>query len=213
MDINYESESTGNAWPERPFLTIWYQPRQTIRAIVDADPIKHVYPLAMLTGITLMLDNFVENISGSILVNLAFLLIGGPIIGIGLLYLSAAIFSTSSAFVRGAGEQKETRTALAWSSIPQITLIPVYLIYFLLLFFEEGISPSLFAFLDTSISFLIIIVGLWGFIVFLLCFAEVNRFFILESRSGFHVTLPCCYYFGQYLWFIILNHGTVLIKS
>ncbi len=175
MDVNYVSEDSENSWPERPFLTIWYQPRKTIRAIVDADPIKHVHVLAMLTGITLMLDNFVENLSGSILMNLAFLLIGGPIIGIGLLYLFAAIFSTSSAFVRGSGKPEETRTALAWASIPQITLTPVYLIYFLLLFFEEEFSSSMFTFLDASYSFLIILVGLWGFIVFLLCLAEVNR--------------------------------------
>ena len=69
MDINYESKSTDNAWPKRPFLTIFYQPRSTIRAIVDSNPKKYLLLLASLTGIVQVLNlipqDFIQSLNAS----------------------------------------------------------------------------------------------------------------------------------------------------
>ena len=39
-----------------PFISIWTKPRETIKGIVETDPKKYVLVLAMLAGVSQVLD-------------------------------------------------------------------------------------------------------------------------------------------------------------
>jgi hypothetical protein len=169
-----------------PFLSIWIKPRETIRKIVDTDPTKYVTVLAMLAGIGQALDRSSSRNAGDSLPLIAILgicLIFGPIGGIISLYIGGALYRWSGSWLGGQASSEEVRAAIAWSSIPTIFILPLW-IPELLLFGEELFTKStprldanpflaviLFGFLAIEL-----IVGVWAFVILLKSLGEVNKF-------------------------------------
>lgn len=118
------------AWPSKPWLTIWTKPRGTIRAILNSDPRRFVLLLAGLSGIYGSLNNLSSRQLGEstpwyILVLIAFIV--GPIGGIIGLYLGGAVFSWVGSLLKGHGDAEQQRAAIAWSFIPSMVSLVLWL--------------------------------------------------------------------------------------
>ncbi len=169
-----------------PFLSIWVKPRETIRNIVDTNPTKYVTVLAMLAGIRQALDRASSRNTGDSLPLVAILavcIIVGPIGGIFSLYLSGALFRWTGSWLGGQASSEEVRAAIAWSSVPTIFILPLW-IPELLIFGEELFTSStpriesnpLLAIILLGFALIEIVVGIWAFVVLLKSLGEVHRF-------------------------------------
>jgi len=182
-------------WPEKPWFYIWIKPRTTIRAIVDSEPGKYVLLLAALYGIYNALGEFSERAFGEsvgmIVVILGALVIG-PIGGLIGLYLSGAILRWSGSLLDGQASSTEARAAIAWSSIP--TVIALLLWVPLVAFYgNEMFSRVAPTIIDNPYPLLLvglieIVLTLWTIVMVILTLIEVHRFSIWRSIGA--VAIP-----------------------
>ena len=133
---------------ENPYLTIWMRPRATIRGIVEKNPSFRVLPIAMAGGILQALQVAVLFSAGdqlSVSMILFSASCSGHLLGLILLYLGAWIVELSCRILGGQADSREVRAALAWSSVPFLATIPLWIIRIALLGKELFIfeKPSL----------------------------------------------------------------------
>ncbi|MFO7683880.1 MAG: Yip1 family protein [Chloroflexota bacterium] len=168
-----------------PFLTIWYMPRPTLRAILLTDPGKYVLLLAALPGL-------IGGVIGALItpapsavkmITLLFSFIFGPVMGIVVLYIWGALFSWLGFFLGGKGTAQEVRAAFAWGYVPQIVLVLPLAGLQLLAFssfmprMAAGMEPSsaLVAF-SGLLSCLLLPASIYAFIIMLQCLGEAHQF-------------------------------------
>jgi hypothetical protein len=172
--------------PLSPWLSIWVAPRQTIRKIIEVDPAKNVMLLAMLAGIGNALDKASSRNAGNALPLigiLAICIILGPIGGILSLYIGGALFRWTGSWLGGEASSEEVRAAIAWSYVPTILILPLW-IPKLLIFGEELFISStpriaanpVLSILLPGFSVIELVVGIWAFVVFLKCLGEAHGF-------------------------------------
>jgi hypothetical protein len=169
-----------------PFFSIWVKPRETIRKIVETDLTKYVIPLAILAGIGQALDRASARSVGDslpLIAILAICLIFGPVGGIISLYIGGALFRWTGSWLGGQASPEEVRAAIAWSSVPTIFILPLW-IPELLIFGEELFTSStpriesnpILAILLLGFAAIEIVIGIWAFVVLLKSLGEVHRF-------------------------------------
>jgi Yip1-like protein len=170
-----------------PFFTIWTEPRETIRRIVDTDPTRYVLPLAAVAPVLATLESqWSKALSGSGNVSaiwpiaVVFGVALAALFGIGALYLNGVVLRWSSGLLGGTATRTEVRAAIAWSQVPSIVAGAITLAALLMGAIVPPVSgasgalkasPQLF-----ELGLLNGILTLWGFIVSLKCLGEVNRF-------------------------------------
>jgi len=180
MEVEVQAKSLN------PWFSIWIKPRETIRWIVDTDPTRQVILLAALGGIAQSLDRAAGRSAGDILsIPVIFLLVlfGGSIGGVISLYIGGAILSWTGSWFGGEATSEEVRAALAWSSVPGIWALLLW-IPELILFREEiflTVTPRIDAsplllFLLLGFAVVEAAIGIWSIIIFLKCIGEVHRF-------------------------------------
>ena len=171
---------------ENPFFTIWTRPRATIRGIVNTDPTYRVIPLTLASGIVQALGNETQRNAGDLLplsaiLGIAFVL--GPIGGLIGLYVSGWLAGVSCRWLGGRADSREVRAALAWSSVPTLATIPIWLVQLAVFGHEMFTStkPSLvanpaLALLLIATAVPIIVLALWSLVILLKTLGEVQGF-------------------------------------
>jgi len=177
---------TGSARPTFPLLTIWFQPRLTIRRIVDTDSQKYVNFLAALTGISNGLDTASRRSSGDIFpfpLVLIMVIIFGSIGGWISLYISGALLRWTGSWFGGQANSDEVRAAVAWASIPTCAGLAIWILEIAIfgqeLFTESAPRIDNSLFLSLLLLALLIpqlILGLWSLVLLINTLAEVHRF-------------------------------------
>jgi Yip1 domain len=169
-----------------PLLTIWTRPRDTIRAIVEKDPHRHVITLSMAWGFVQTLEWAIASRAPDVVplqMILGLDLILGPLIG--LIGLGVLVWSLglTGRWLGGKATQDELRAAIAWSAVPILAAIP-YVLMELMPYAREGIKeqvmpsesqPALRLIL-MACGFVRLILGMWSFVLLLKCVGEVHRF-------------------------------------
>src|SRR5687767_11579643 len=128
--------ATDTSMTPAPWRTTWFAPRQTIAAVIAHDPRRHVLLLAVLTGITALIgEAMAERLSWltSSWQLLSLTIIGGALAGVISLYLTGFLIQWSSRLLGGGGSRADTRAAIAWSSMPTIAILALYLAALVLL--------------------------------------------------------------------------------
>ncbi|MEM7117173.1 MAG: Yip1 family protein [Chloroflexota bacterium] len=175
-----------------PFISIWIRPRDTIRQIVDADPEKHIYFLAAISGIYRVLESATDRSFGDTMplsVILLLSLVLGAFGGVLGLNIGAVLFRWSGKLFGGTADFKDVRAALAWSSVPDIILLAVYIP--MIAIFGHDLFTSSTDWIDASALIIIGILAIVGFILivwravmFIKCLAEVHRFSAWKSLAA-----------------------------
>jgi Yip1 domain len=171
---------------ENPFLTIWTRPRATIRGILNTNPTYLVLPLAMAGGVTQTLDSAAQTNAGDQL-PLARILIMGTLLGMmcGLIgiYIGGALLSWAGRRLGGHGSSEELRAAIAWSQVPALARIPIWILQIDLIGREMFTSkkPVLHGSPGLGLVLIItgvigIILGIWAFFTMLKCIGEAHGF-------------------------------------
>ena len=106
-----------------PWTSLWLQPRQVIREIVDNRPRYLVLPLAIAAGASEVFSRvlFRENAAGvpGPLILLAALLLGG-LLGLIGIYVFGWLYRWVGSWLGGQGSAEQVRTAIAWAGIPSL---------------------------------------------------------------------------------------------
>jgi hypothetical protein len=179
-----------------PWLSIWLQPRQTIREHVDNVSYGKIFLFTALLGFTFSLDHAQSQLLGD-KYELAPILISSVITGIVFGFLFWYAISRLSLWMghlfNGHGTWEEVRGATLWASIPFIAKLGLWLIQ-LLLFGHENFtevapvieSSLLLVILFNLFLLLQILLVIWYVFVFSKAIAEVHGF---SAWKGLGVSL------------------------
>jgi signal peptidase I len=152
-----------------PWLTTWFNPRQSIAHVISTDPRRHVWLLAALGLIFgIILQSLVSGWA-TVLLDwraIAAIVIGGAILGVVGLYYTAFFFGWAGHLFGGRGSAAEVRAALAWGQLPTILAGAVGLIVGLLL-----LRPS-----SLVIGIIAGVAWLWTLVLTWVLFARVQNF-------------------------------------
>ena len=169
-----------------PFLTIWTEPRATIRRIVDTDPTRNVIALAAigpaLNALAVQWSKALSNNANLPVlwpIRVVVTVVIQAVLGVVFLYIFGALFKWSGALLGGVASRVEVRCAVAWSQVPAITGEIVLLIAVLSGVPMPQRTSAGFAHIDPAFYKVLLVesvFGVWGLIVSLKCMGEVHRF-------------------------------------
>jgi hypothetical protein len=175
-----------SAAPFNPWLSMWTRPRRTLRRILDSNPGRHVLLLAMLLGVSGVLDNAVLRSAGDALAWPTIVLIAvvaGPIGGVIGIYLWGWVVHTTGRWLKGRAAMHEVRAAIAWGNMPALWALPLYIPEIALFGQEQFTStmprveaspPLLFTMI--GLSLVEVVIGVWAVVTLIRSVAEAQRF-------------------------------------
>jgi hypothetical protein len=189
-----------------PWATIWFSPRQTIERIVEGNRRCGLHLLAFLYGFAFCLglarSMFLGVSYSPLFIFIASAVLAWPV-GYGVLSISSILFYWIGKWFKGSATYCEVKAAIFWSNAPVlisvITWIALVAYFGGIVFTQEFMvmhaskGQLLFA---QSVSLIQIIMGVWGIIIFLSTYSQVEGFSRWTAFfSGILATL---------LWFILL---------
>lgn len=173
-----------------PWFSIWTHPRATVAKIAAENPNRSLWLLASIYGFCSLMSLF-----QSLMVGVSLGLIGIVILAIVFAPIWGWLnFSIWSLFVnwvgkwfRGHGSFKTVRCAYAWSCVPILVNVPLWLLMVALfgqqLFLEEpapmmATGQAVFFFAVLAIK---VVLAIWSLVIYLNALAQVEKFSILRS--------------------------------
>lgn len=167
-----------------PWLFIWLKPRKTIRYVMENKPMRTAIILALIFGISSVLDraytqNFGDTLSTGAILLTSFLL--GPIAGIILWYISSSITYFVGKKLGGIGTFKDVQKMIAWSYVPIIWSMILWIIDFSVLgeYVFKDATPDLStgAAILFFLSMLIeTVIYIWFIVITVIAISEVHKF-------------------------------------
>lgn len=106
-----------------PFVSMWFNPRDTVRGILQRDPTYLVMPLAAMGGILHGLDRASGKNVGDVLSLPAILAIVIPLGAVGGmlgLYMGGALLHFTGKWIGGTGSREDIRASVAWGTVPAL---------------------------------------------------------------------------------------------
>lgn len=174
-----------------PWLSIWLEPRATIRKIIAENPKRSLWLLAAIYGFSSLLNSFQSASFGSLWGAFAIFLtalILSPFWGYVAFALWSWVICWTGKWLKGVGDFQTIRAAYAWSCVPLALngLLWVLMIVFfgrsLFLNFPEN-YPLVNA--QATILFIILIIkvilAVWSLVIYLNALAEVQQFSVLRA--------------------------------
>jgi len=197
-----------------PWLSIWVQPRETIREIIETNPKYRLFVLCALYGFPMAMS-FAQSFSLGSQFPAWSLIIAGLVICTFLGYIGISISTwllhITGKWIKGSGTFQTIRTAVAWSNVPNaVTAIT----WFILLgvfggrIFYRDFSELTFVGYEAGVVFLIFlvqsIVSIWGFIILLKTLGEVQGFSawkaLLNVAIPFVIVVALAWVLGWAIW-------------
>lgn len=164
-----------DSWPGTlaAVVHVCTRPRETIRAIVDSRPRRHVVPLVLLAGWASVLGPGVPQPWG-VAGDVVFPLLGVPVVwGLGWAY------AWVGRLLGGTGDAVAVRAALAWSGVPAILAFVVYVV----LVAVAGADAAGDGFVGRVAERFTALAGLWVWLLGVIMLAEVHRFSLARALA------------------------------
>jgi len=190
-----------------PWVTIWTQPRKTIRAIVENNPKYGFFYLASILGISSAFFSIYlykvskENFLTTLLLNI----IIAPFLGIISLYFNSWILQITGKIFKGDAPFMHIRAALSWSKVTYILPICMWLIILAMspnIIISQNEPPT-----TLFVSLIFLISSVWAFIILLRAIQEVQKFSVWFSFFSiiiaFIISSIAMYLFGIVLSYIV----------
>jgi len=181
----------GRSHGSRPWVTIWTAPRRTIREIVDHDPRYGVLLIYWLATAGTLLDWLSRRNIGerhSLVFIFALAGLAAVVLGPPSLYVWGAIFCWTGKWFGGHAPASHVRAAIAWSYVPYLCSWGVKLIqvpvFGAIVFTRGGALATAYpdhlwlVDVQTTIQWA---VAAWGFIIWLVCMAEVQGYSLVRA--------------------------------
>ncbi|MGO9055977.1 MAG: YIP1 family protein [Candidatus Binataceae bacterium] len=178
-----------------PYVTIWTEPRSTIRQIVDRDPRYRVIFLVVLgaelaASWGLLIQPSALRTSPEVAPEIVLhmlravsfgALVVSPIFALISLYGAGALLRWAGGLLAGTATAVEVRAAIAWSTVPAIVSTAISLLGLATGAVKLHAPPNhvgLQTLLDQINLFEIfyLILAIWGAVIWLKCLGEVHRF-------------------------------------
>jgi hypothetical protein len=176
---------------QSPWATIWVKPRATIARIVLENPNRALWVLAGIYGFSSLLNMFQSASLGAALGPLGLLLLAVvlcPIWGFIAFSIWSWLVQITGKLFGGRGSFAAVRCAYAWSCVPFVVNIPLWILMMLLfgrqlfLNFPEGHLLN-----DGQVALLFfiliskVILAVWSLVIYINALAEVQQYSILRS--------------------------------
>lgn len=188
MEQFKEKESYGDV---NPFTGIWLKTRETVRYVIEEKSMGFVILLMILSGISSALVGAFDSEMNQMMPVWGILLgsiIAGPIFILLIYAIMAGVYFITGKLFKGTGTYTELFKATGAAAIPQIWLLPVYLIWILAApstYFAEplGTSGGGGELVITLVgSVLITVVTIWSIFINAKAIGEAHR---ISSWKGF----------------------------
>jgi len=166
-----------------PWLSMWTQPRATMRQILDTNPDRLVHVLMVIGGIVGALTRAASRNAGdemSLGVLWSVYGVVGAIGGLVTLYIGGGILTWSGSWLGGRGNFQQIRAALAWAQVPVVWAL-ILLVIELAVFGQEmytSKAPTIESNPGLVVTLMLIevIVAIWGLVILVKCLAEAHGF-------------------------------------
>lgn len=169
-----------------PWLSMWSQPKSTVRALVHSNAGYGVFYLASIFALQSFF--FYAN-WWSLGLNTHFytILLAGlilsPLIGFIWIYYLGYIFYFTGKWLGGSAPVSHLRTAIAWSKIPSSISLLMWIFLVLssptLVFIQDAGGPS-----SIFINFITLILSIWSLVLLIQGISELQEFSTLRSISN-----------------------------
>lgn len=181
-----EASKLGNPW-----LSIWTEPRKTIRSIVASNPKFGFLLLSAVYGLPLAF-NLVQSFALSAVIPLWAIIIGSLVVctflGVIGISIAAWLLQITGRLLGGKGNFMTIRAAVAWSNVPNFVTVAMWIVLLGMFggqVFNRDFSEMHFVGYQAGTLFLVMlietIVSVWGFIILLNALAEVQGFSIWKA--------------------------------
>jgi hypothetical protein len=205
-----------------PWLKIWVQPRDTIRAIVKTNSKKYFALLSAFYGFPMLLQ-FSKNLSlGETLPSYAILIVAlvlSTFAGmLGITIISWLVHWTGK-WIGGEGNFDKIRAAVAWSNVPNAVNGLIWLAMIALFgerLFTRGFGEEAFVGTELQIVFFAflaqVILAVWAFVILLKTVGEVQGFSawkaLLNILIPFFVVVIALWVLMWVYWLIFGMHNS-----
>lgn len=174
-----------------PWLSIWTEPRKTIRSLIDTNPKRGYLLLCAVYGLPLAF-NLVQSFGLTSIIPLWAIIIGSLVactfLGMVGISISAWLVHFTGKWIGGKGSFQTVRAAIAWSNVPNIVSIIMWIILFGIFgaqILNKNFSEGKFVGYQAGTLFLVMliesIVSIWGLIILLNGLKEVQGFSIWRA--------------------------------
>lgn len=197
-----------------PWLSIWVQPRETMREILDTNPKYGFLILCAFYGFPMAMS-FAQSFSLSSVVPTWSIVIAALVLctflGFVGIYISTWLLYVTGKWIKGTGSFQDIRSAVAWSNVPNVVTSITWLIllgFFGGQVFSKGFSETTFVGYQAGVVFLVFlvqsIVSIWGFIILLKTLGEAQGFSawraLLNIAIPFVIVVALAWIVGWAIW-------------
>ncbi len=176
------------------WLSILMRPRATIRVLADQGSLRHVILLAVLGGFAhTVLRSFVRRAGNLFTIRILLVLCAatGVVLGMAGVFLGGLLFRWTGRWFGGRASAREVRTALAWSAVPRVWALLLWVP--LLVYFHGDLfrakslqmgphAPGEIVLKVVGVTQLVF--GAWSLVICLLGIAEVHRFSLWRAVAA-----------------------------
>lgn len=150
-----------------PWKHIWFNPKGTMRSILDYFPKKYVHLLAILSGFTHVVANPGFSWFNSLWYNILTWVGLAIFFGLVFLYIFGGLVKWTGGWLKGQATMTEVMSALAWSQIP------VLVFFCLKIGILAIVGWNAVNIVYSTIGF---VFEIWAFIILLCCLSEAQKF-------------------------------------
>ncbi|MBA4496331.1 YIP1 family protein [Paenactinomyces guangxiensis] len=195
-----------------PWLSIWMNPKQTVRWILESN--KKTVLLILLFGLAINLENSSLQSPGDTLSLSTILLLGiifSPLSGYIFVWITAFLFTIAGKWLGGVGEWKQVRKVVEWSSIFYIASLIITLLEIILLGneFFQSTQPTLENSMFLSVLFLILYtlqlaIFVWWVVFLVIALSEIHAFSYLKGFFTLFISLLLVVLFNVFIFLFLM---------
>ena len=181
-----------------PWFSIWTNPRNTIKQIVDEDPTNMVLLLAISPTLIQWFGFVVISILNGMplaIVPLAINLVVGLISSIAFFYLNGAVTRWTGTWFDGEASSVNIRAAMAWSTVPAIFIfsfmllgVALFSLLGLIGYETAGVIDNVLEFIETVLAIIFVATVLWSIIIYLDMLSQVQGFSMWKALGNMLVS-------------------------